>query len=101
MNTKVCSVTSKPTQGSSRCVSSLEDSSVLYVYVYIWIGFDTGTLMSLPTFLSYLFTCVHNTITQPVFLPFLNASSVQNGRKQKFTNQNTEMGILHNGFAKL
>ena len=35
VNTKVCSVTSKPTQGSSRCVSSLEDSSVLYVYVYI------------------------------------------------------------------
>ena len=29
MNTKVCSATSKPTQSSSRCISSLKDSSVL------------------------------------------------------------------------
>ena len=40
-------------------------------------------------------------ITQPVFLPFLKASSAQNGRKQKFTNQNTGLGTLSNGFAEL
>ena len=64
----------------------------------LWAGCDTGTLIPLLTFLSYLFTCVHN---NQIFFHFWMLVLHRNGKKQKFTNQNTELGTLRNGFAEL
>ena len=38
---------------------------------------------------------------EPVFLPFGTLVLRRNGRKQKFTNHDTELGTLCNGFAEL
>ena len=38
-------------------------SSDMYRYLLLLIGFDAGTFISLPIFLSYLFKCVHNRIS--------------------------------------
>ena len=63
----------------------------------LWTGFDTDTLISLPKFISYLLTCVHNRNR----FPFWTLVLPRNGRKQNFTNQDTELGTSCNGFAEL
>ena len=50
-----------------------------FVLWLLWTGFDTRTLISLPRFISYLLTCVHNRNRFPSI-----SSSVQKWKKTKF-----------------
>ena len=57
---------------------------------------DLCTLISMPTFLTY--SLVH--ITEPVFLPFLNSSSVQKWKKTKIYKSEYRAGNITQWFCK-
>ena len=72
--------------GSDLCCGSYEQVS-------------TQALWSFCQYFILTYSLVY--ITESVFLSFLNASSAQKWKKQKFINQNTELGTLRNGFSDL
>ena len=66
---------------------------------FLRTGFDTGTLISLPSFIAYLFTCVHNK-TEPDFLPFLNSSSASKWKKTKTYKSEYRAGNITQWFSR-